>query len=96
VTYQYDLQDAFYKRAHKIETGEDIDFLFIAAEKEAPYAVATYMLDESFIDRGTKSMHEALRVYAEWVHSGKPIPSPYPEIIAELSPPGWAMKGVYE
>jgi exodeoxyribonuclease VIII len=96
VTYQYDLQAAFYKRVHKIETGDDIDFLFIAAEKDAPYAVATYMLDESFIDRGTKAMHEALKIYADWIHSDKLTPSPYPEIIAELSPPGWAMKGVYE
>ena len=96
VTFDYDLQQAFYQRVHKIETGEDVDFLFLAAEKDSPYAVATYTLDESFVDRGTKSMHQALRAYADWYHSDRSVPEPYLEAVAELSPPPWAMKGVYE
>jgi len=96
VTFGYDVQQAFYQRVHKIETGEDCDFVFVAVEKEAPFGVSVYTLDEVFVDRGVKLLHEALKRYADWHHAGRPDISPYPEVVAMLSPPAWASRGVYE
>lgn len=94
ITYGYDVQEAFYRRVWQIETGEmPRGFVFVAAEKVAPYAVSVVMLDDDFYDRGHRLMMSALRDYARWVSDGMPqIVPAYPEFIHTLSPPNWALK----
>lgn len=94
INFGYDVQEAFYRRVWHIETGEaPKGFVFVAVEKNPPYAVSVLMLDDDFYDRGHRLMMSALRDYAKWVADGKPdVVQAYPEIIHQLSPPVWAMR----
>lgn len=51
--FRYHCQDAHYRAGLAEATGADVKaFVFIAVEKEAPYAVATYTLDDAAYFRG--------------------------------------------
>ena len=60
--YGYHIQCAMQFEAIKHCTGQLIyDFVFIAIEKEAPYATACYQLDNFALMQGIEEFHEALR-----------------------------------
>lgn len=63
--YRYHVQSAFYTEAYYQVFGEyPAGFLFVAIEKEKPYAVALYTADH-IMDQGYREFTEDLRVYKE-------------------------------
>jgi hypothetical protein len=48
--FKYGLQGTLYKRGVKAITGKDFQFVFIVAEKSAPYDSAFYLMDERFLE----------------------------------------------
>ncbi len=64
--YSYDLQAAMIHEGIKNTTGEFIDdFVFIAIEKEPPYAVGVYQLDKAMLQQAVLDFHELLVRFAE-------------------------------
>lgn len=90
VEYGYYVQEAFYRDAHRFETGEELDtFKFVVAETKGPYQVAVYELDVIYRDIGRKLAREARDIYQRCVETGE-----WPAVEGELlAPPNWL---VYE
>lgn len=63
--FGYDRQNAFFRDGVAEATGLDVDFMFVAVEKEAPYAVAEYELRAEDVDKGRQDYQYALRVYKQ-------------------------------
>lgn len=64
--YGYHIQAAMIQEAFKHALGQKMDnFIFIAIEKEEPYALALYMLDESAIKRGVDEFRVLLNKLKE-------------------------------
>lgn len=61
--YGYDFQSGMYTEGINICTLEEHGFIFIAQEKEPPYASRVYYCSDYFIDRGKRIFHELLDVY---------------------------------
>ncbi len=68
--YGYDLQVAHYTAGAEA-VGERCDFIFAAVEKEPPYAVAVYQIDESAIDEARDERRAAMLRIAECVETGE-------------------------
>lgn len=63
--YRYHVQDAFYTDVARW-AGHDVKaFVFIAIEKEPPYAVAVWWLDEEARERGRSLYRDSLNTYAK-------------------------------
>ena len=60
-------------------------FIFVAVEKEPPYAVNVFQAGRDFLDQGWAEAEELYKVYAACMASGK-WPG-YPDIIRELNLP---------
>jgi exodeoxyribonuclease VIII len=58
--YGYDMQAAMY--SHVLESEA---FVFVCVEKDAPFDVAVYVMDDAFLERGRKRMHEAISLYKQ-------------------------------
>lgn len=86
--YRYDIQAKWYQMAFmaKYETQEPPMFLFIACEKENPFAVNVFLASDSMLAKGQETIQELLKVYTETDWTEKPIYSNNVEII-DL--PGW-------
>lgn len=68
INYDYHMQAAFYLDSAAMHYGQAFDvFLFIAVEKEPPYAVAFYQLDAAGIDQGRKEYMALMERYRECV-----------------------------
>ena len=68
--FRYDCQAAFYLDMLALcEDPKDV-FVWIAVEKEPPYAVAVYYLDEKSIQAGRAQYRADLATYKEAVESG--------------------------
>lgn len=63
--YHYDLSAAYYMDGVKAVTGRDYPFVFLASEKEAPYASAVYQASDAFIENGRRKYKAALARIAE-------------------------------
>ena len=63
--YGYDLQAAMYMEAARQNGYEPKRFLFIAQEKNAPYAINLLYAGEAFLDRGAWIMRDLLKKYKE-------------------------------
>jgi exodeoxyribonuclease VIII len=93
-SYGYHRKSAFYLDAYKTEFGKEAaGFLFIAVEKEPPYAVSTFLADETFTDQGRDEYRIDLNTYAECIASG--IWPSYPDEVLAIMLPGWARKDEY-
>jgi len=64
-------------------------FVFIAVEKEPPFAVGVYVLDNDFVEIGRQQYKKALQILAQCIKDKK-YPA-YSEDIVELKPPMWAL-----
>ena len=62
--YRYDLQAAHYRRMLRLQGRGDLPFMLIAVEKEAPFAVAVYRLDEGDLTLADMQMQQQLRAIA--------------------------------
>lgn len=89
VTYGYHVQGAFYHDGYEQLTGEDRDFIIIAAEKGSPHAVAVYRVGSLSLQAGRSIYRRALYNYRqckqwdEWPG--------YSQYIEPLDIPRWAL-----
>jgi exodeoxyribonuclease VIII len=83
--FRYHVQAAWYQRMTGVNR-----FIFIAVEKEAPYGVACYELDQQAIDLGHSIIEEQLRTFVECQQLNSwPC---YSSTIQSLSLPAWAAR----
>lgn len=69
--YGYDLQAAMYLTAAELNGYGNCEFVFIAQEKSAPFAVNIIRASEAFIDRGRWIMQDLLRKWKECDKTGE-------------------------
>jgi hypothetical protein len=94
-THGYYLQSAYYLDIVSEARGEHIDhFLFVAVEKEPPYAVAVYLADREMVEMGRIQYRRALATYAECARFNN-WPG-YPMEITPISLPMWATKEMFD
>lgn len=91
--FSYHLQDYMYSSGLVAAAGvEHPTFVFLAIEKEPPYACAVYELDALARSRGCDLMEICLQRYVSAtaaVAAGRP-PQSYPQSLVQLSLPTWA------
>lgn len=63
IKYGYDFQAAMYNEAEKQNNGTEPIFVFIAVEKEPPYAVNILQADDLFVQRGYDQFRNLLGKY---------------------------------
>lgn len=87
--FRYHVQAGMYLHGVSQVTKQKHDeFLFIAIEKTAPFAISVFQADSTMVGQGQETMRANLRTYAECVASGQ-WPS-YPDRVQKLSLPTWA------
>nr|MDA3854605.1 PD-(D/E)XK nuclease-like domain-containing protein [Bacteroidales bacterium] len=66
-TYGYHISAAMYLEVFKAVTGEDYSgkFVFVAQEKERPYAIASYVISDEALALGADQYRKALRLIAD-------------------------------
>lgn len=88
-TYRYHVAAAWYLDGLEAATGQKPDvFMFLAVEKEAPYAPAFYYADDGMLAAGRAEYRRLLRIYAECVNANS-WPG-YNTKLQPLSLPKWA------
>ena len=91
--YRYHVQAAYYSRGYGVEYSEQPEgFLFVAQEKEPPYAVAIYLADEAMVEQGWREAATDLEVYRQCVETDT-WPA-YPEIVQAIVLPRWAQEEI--
>ncbi len=89
--YRYHVQAAFYLDGMAATIGhKDKNFGFIAFEKEAPFAVAVYVLRPQDVEIGREEYRRNLATLAQ-CKINRQWPG-YPDKIQYLSLPGWARR----
>lgn len=87
--YGYDLQAAWYARAHKVLRGyAPGGFIFIAQEKAPPYAVTLHRLTDGAYEYAERRCDEALTTWGRCLRLND-WPS-YEPIIHEITAPPWS------
>lgn len=91
--YGYHRQGAMYVPGART-LGLDVShYAIIAYEKEAPYPVAVYRLDEGAMDAGDVEVRKLMRLYADCLSKGKwPTTPSYSDLIEDISIPSWAFE----
>ena len=69
-SYGYFMQAAHYIDAIAETTGAFAPFTFIAVEKQPPYAVACYTLDQAALAAGWSAMNRIAKIYSDCLASG--------------------------
>jgi len=88
-SFRYHVQAAFYSDGYEaITKAKPEGFLIVAIEKEKPYAVATYLVNEDMTDQGRREYLADVQRYAECVKSG--VWPAYAEEVQSLMLPVWA------
>ena len=86
--YRYHVQDALYREG-LAAVGERVEyFLFVAVEKEPPWAVAIFSLDEQAVERGYAAARDGMTTMARCLREGQ-WPA-YETGIQVLDLPAWA------
>jgi len=89
--YKYDKQAAFYLDILSSITGAQFtSFIFIAIEKEPPYEIAIYDLNEQSIAVGRELYKRDLRKLRKYIDDGEVIEG-YAKHIQPLELPNWAL-----
>ena len=70
INYGYDFQSAMYTEAVRRCMEKEAVFIFIAQEKEPPYAVNVLAADQLLVQRGYDTFRELLGIYHECKTSG--------------------------
>ena len=91
--YRYHVQAAFFADGIHSVTGIepgifDLDFCFIAVEKEPPYGGAVYLASAAMVETGRRIYRENLALYADCLNAG--IWPGYPETVQTIDLPRWA------
>jgi hypothetical protein len=94
-SYGWHVQDAHYDAVHEAVTGQPLDgFAFIAIEKEPPYGVQVYCLDERVRKLARAYRDRLLRTAAECRTTG--VWPSYAPGIKTITLPAWGMKQLTE
>lgn len=94
VNFNYHLQAAFYLRCIEQATGTvPKGFVFVAVEKEPPYACQVFLADEEMLNIGTKKVDNLLQQLSTLTEEfgTKPWPS-YSQQVQPLALPEWAAR----
>lgn len=86
--YRYHVQNALYRAAFQALDIPVEYFVFIPVEKEPPYAVAVYSIDQDGVERGYQSARSDIDSLAQCARTGE-YPG-YPNTIQTLELPQWA------
>ena len=87
--YGYHMQASWYLDGYSIASGEQYeDFVFIALEKEPPYALMVYDLDKASIDQARREIESLMRTYQVCMERNE-WPA-YPAHLTPISLPKWA------
>ena len=90
-TYGWHIQDAHYDAVHEAVTGQPLEgFVFIAIEKEPPYAVQVYCLEDR-VRKMSRAYRDKLLRIADACRNTGVWPS-YGPGIKPISLPAWGMK----
>lgn len=92
-TYGWQRRAAMYRHGIHTLTGLDADYFLVCVEKEPPYAVAVYQLDEQSLAGGNWEYHNLLALWAHCLKTGK-FPG-YGDDIQDIGVPAWKRK-IYE
>jgi len=84
----YHQQAAMYQDGIEAVTGHRLPFVFVCVEKEPPFLVGVYQLDEEALTVGVARNRRAIDLYAECESSG--VWPAWSEDIETLSLPRWA------
>lgn len=88
--YGYDLQAAWYSRALKVLRGRAPEaFIFIAQEKEPPYAVTAHQLSPAAYEWAEGRCDDALSIWRNCL-AANTWPG-YPDHVHEVPPPPWSL-----
>jgi len=91
LNYGYHQQAAFYSDQYEFITGDKLqDFIFIAIESSAPYAVKVYHLNEVSLEIGRADYRKALNTYAQ-CRIDNAWPAYESNGVEEISVPQWAL-----
>ena len=85
--FGYFTQAAFYRRVLTLEGLPVSDFIFLAVEKDAPYATCAHAVSPEGMAYGEAQMHKALEKIARYKDTGE-ISTGWPDMVT-LSPPAW-------
>jgi hypothetical protein len=89
-TYGYAIQAAHYRNGFRVVMGQDMPaWVFIAVEKEPPYAVGVYALETESIDAAAERVAGALHRYKVCMETGE-WPA-YSSLIEPIKTPNWAL-----
>lgn len=69
--YGYGFQAGMYTIGVEAVTMERTEFVFIAQEKDPPYASRVYWCDRSFVEAGMRQFHDLLETYHECKESNE-------------------------
>lgn len=86
---RYHMQAAWYRRMRGWLTGQWLPYRIVAQEKEAPYLVSVWEIDDDYLSQGADDMDEAIDIYLACLKSGQ-WPG-YPTELQTLTPPDWAI-----
>ena len=89
-SYRYDVQAAYYLDICKLLGIDKSEFLFVCVEKQPPYAVAVYALDQTAIEWGRKQYQSDLALLRH-CEAENHWPA-FTQEITTLSLPAWAQK----
>ena len=95
IKFGYDVQAAMYSEGVKANTGKDSIFVFVAVEKEPPYAVNVIQADKLFMQSGWSKLRDLMAIYHDcnvtgnWYgYTGKT------NIINNTIMPSWAIREI--
>lgn len=92
--FGYDLSAAMYVDAFQLhyQTSDAPDFLFLVAERDAPFAVACYQASYDMLTNGRIKLNRSLSQFAKCQISN--IWPGYDSTIKAIELPAWANKGI--
>lgn len=92
--FKYHIQAAQYIKGLQETMGKELrDFIFVAVEKEPPYAVNTFSLDDVALDKGFEQRDLIIKKYVDWISTDNPLVKnfTYEQKINSIGLPAWAM-----
>lgn len=93
LNYGYDVQAAMYTDGYKAVTGREATFVFIAVEKNPPYAVNILQADTLFMQHGQDRYRHLLGLYHECRQRNQwPGYTGFDGDIASIGLPAWLAK----
>ena len=94
VNFSYHLQSAFYMRCVEEATGTcPKGFVFVAVEKEPPYACQVFLADDEMLNIGIKKVDDLLSQLRSFTEKFGTSPWPsYSQQVQKLSLPEWALR----